>query len=350
MITNNIAVLVTGVGGSGIGSQILKALKMSSLSLTITGTDTTTISTGVQEVDHFSIVPFAKDSSFLDTILTICAKNKIQILFPGSEPELIVLTRHRQVLADAGIILPVNTEEVIDICLDKFKTNLFLSTSGFAFPKTHRISSVNDIPLLDYYPVIIKPNTGGSGSNGVMIAQNKDELLAFVSFLLNISNDLVVQEYIGDADSEYTVGVLSDMEGGLINSIAVHRAIENGLGNKIKVKNNSGKDELGKFLVVSSGISQGKIGKYEKVTKACEEISKKINSKGPLNIQCRFVNDTVYVFEINPRYSGTTPLRAMVGFNEPDLMIRKYVLKENIPTNFSFPEKTIMRTLKEVML
>jgi carbamoyl-phosphate synthase large subunit len=40
----------------------------------------------------------------------------------------------------------------------------------------------------------------------------------------------------------------------------------------------------------------------------------------------------------------------MVGFNEPELMIRKYVLGENVEPNFYFPEKTIMRTLKEVML
>jgi len=350
MTQNNISVLVTGIGGSGIGSQILKALRMSSLSLAISGTDTTIVSTGINEVDHFYTVPFANTPAFIETIIKICVEQKIQILFPGSEPELIVFSKYRKILMNTGVVLPINTEEVISICLDKFKTNLFLSQNGFSFPRTYKISMVEDVPFIDHFPVIIKPNTGGGGSNGVMIAQNKEELITFVSFLLNISTDLVVQEYIGDADSEYTVGVLSSLEGEVINSIAVHRVIENGLGNKIKVRNNSSKVGLGKYLVVSSGISQGRIGKYEEVTKPCEEIARKIGSKGPLNIQCRYVNGKVYVFEINPRYSGTTPLRAMVGFNEPELMIRKYILKENIPINFSFPEKIIMRTLKEVML
>ena len=337
---NNISVLVTGVGGSGIGSQILKALKMSSLPLRIVGTDTTYMSTGVREVHDFCKVPMANADVFIDEILGICKSHGIKIIFPGSEPELMKFSKHRHTFIEAGIIMPINSEEVIGICLDKFKTNLFLSENGFSFPRTCRITQTKEIPAIDYYPVIIKPNTGGSGSNGVMIAQNKKELAVFASYLLNVSPDLVVQEYVGDPGSEYTVGVITSLEGAFINSIAVHRIIESGLGNKFKVKNNTGKAFLGGTLVVSSGISQGTIGKFAEVTVQCEEIAKKIKSKGPLNIQCRLVAGKVFVFEINPRYSGTTALRAMVGFNEPELMIRKYILGEDIQPNFPFSRKS----------
>ena len=345
-----IAVLVTGVGGSGIGGQILKALKMSSLPIHIVGTDTTEVSTGFKEVHEFNKVSLANDPVYIPMMMKICEKAAIKIIFPGSEPELKVISKNRQIFIDAGIVVPINTENVIDICLDKFKTNTFLAAHGFFYPKTINITKLKDLPVVDFYPVIIKPNTGGSGSNGVMIAQNKEELNAFVTFLLNISADLVIQEYIGDGESEYTVGVISSLEGELINSIAVHRVIENGLGNKLKVKNHTGRTALGKNLVVSSGISQGAVGKFPLVTKQCEEIAMKLGSKGPLNIQCRLVDGKVFVFEINPRYSGTTPLRAMVGFNEPEIMIRKYVLGETIETSFAFKEKIIMRTLNEVAL
>ena len=173
---NNISVLVTGVGGSGIGSQVLKALKMSSLPLSIVGTDTTDMSTGVQEVHHFYKVPLANDAGFINEILRICTSENVKIIFPGSEPELMVFSKHRHIFIEAGIIMPINTEEVIDICLDKFKTNIFLSENGFSFPRTCKITKIEEVPGIDYYPVIIKPNTGGSGSNGVMIAQNKEEL------------------------------------------------------------------------------------------------------------------------------------------------------------------------------
>lgn len=347
---SSINVLITGAGGSGIGNQILKALKISSLHTVITGTDTTLISTARQEVDHFSLLPAAKDPSYIDNILKLCRERNIHIIFPGSEPELVVLSKHRKLLVDAGVILPVNSEKVIETCFDKFKTNAFLSANGFEQIKTYRISDIADIDSVDYFPVVIKPNSGSSGSSGVMIAQNKDELHSFVSFLLNLSPDLVAQEYLGDEKSEFTAGVLSSMEGEIINSIAVHRIIDSGLGNKIKVLNKSGNNKLGKYLVISSGISQGRIGKYPEVTKVCEAIAAKIESKGPLNIQCRLVEGKLYVFEINPRYSGTTPLRALAGFNEPEIMIRKYVLNEHIEKNFPFQEKIILRTLKEVVV
>jgi len=347
---NIIPILVTGVGGSGIGSQILKALKMSSLPLMISGTDTTPISTGIQEVDHFTVVPFAREPEYINVILKICKEKNIKIIFPGSEPELIVFSANRQLFEEAGICLPINSKKVIDICLNKFLTNKFLSENGFLFPKTFQIKKNEAIPPIDFYPVIIKPNTGGSGSNGVMIVQNEKELSVFISLLFNICTEIVIQQYVGAPDSEYTVGVISTLEGDIINSIAVHRIIDTGLGNKLKVKNNSIKVELGKELVVSSGISQGTVGKYENVTRQCELVAQKIESKGPLNIQCRLVDGKVFIFEINPRYSGTTPLRSMVGFNEPEIMIRKYILKETIEANFPFLEKTIMRTIKEVML
>lgn len=48
-----------------------------------------------------------------------------------------------------------------------------------------------------------------------------------------------------------------------------------------------------------------------------------INSKGPLNIQCRMVDNELYVFEINPRFSGTSPFRTLFGFNEADILVTK---------------------------
>ncbi len=350
MAAPEIAVLVTGVGGSGIGSQVLKALRLSGLALRITGTDTTAASTGVQEVDQFRVLPSAKDPAYADEILRLCREHHIQVLFPGSEPELLILSRNRERLEQAGVLLPVNRREVIETCLDKFKTNRFLAENGFSFPQSYRVSSRSEIPAIESYPVIIKPNTGGSGSNGVMIAQNPEELTVFVSFLLQVNPDLVVQEYVGDEESEYTVGVLSSLEGSIINSIAVHREIRSGLGNRLRVKNHTGRRELGDYLVVSSGISQGRVGRFPEVTGPCETIARKLGSAGPLNIQCRLVNGRVMVFEINPRYSGTTPLRALAGFNEPGIMIRKYLLQEKIETHFPYAEKLILRTLKEVIV
>lgn len=38
-------------------------------------------------------------------------------------------------------------------------------------------------------------------------------------------------------------------------------------------------------------------------------------------------------FEINPRFSGSAPIRAIAGFNEPDMIIRNFVFNEKLERN-----------------
>ncbi|MEI9958764.1 MAG: hypothetical protein WDM90_21190 [Ferruginibacter sp.] len=104
---NKTGVLVTGVGGSGIGGQILKALRMSSLPLHIIGTDTTELSTGFKEVDEFNKVPLANEQEYIPALVQICRQWNIKIIFPGSEPELKVISKNRHIFIDEGIVVPV---------------------------------------------------------------------------------------------------------------------------------------------------------------------------------------------------------------------------------------------------
>jgi carbamoyl-phosphate synthase large subunit len=340
-------VMITGVGGGGHGEQILKALRLSGQNYTIIGTDMSPISKGLAIVDVPYVVPAAKDPEYLNTILALCKKHDVKVLFHGSEPELKVMSNNRDRIKEAGIFLPINTKEVIDICMDKFKTNEFLLNNGFSFPQTVKIQSMADAEDVDFYPVVLKPSIGGGGSANTMLAQSKEELLAFCNYLLTIYPEFVAQEYIGTPDNEYTACVLTSLDGDYINSIAVKRMIMSSLGNRMKVKNRTAKKELGEVLAISSGVSQGEIDKFPEVTSQCKAIALALGSKGPLNIQCRFVNGKVYVFEINPRYSGTSSLRAMVGFNEPDILIRKHLLGESIEIDFEFKNGFILRGLEE---
>lgn len=340
-------ILITGVGGGGHGEQILKAMRLSNINYRIIGTDMSKISKGLAVVDKSYIVPPASDPAYLDTILSICKENDVKALFHGSEPELKIMSDNRERIAVEGLFLPINSKEVIDTCMDKYKTNEFLLTNGFSYPKTKKVTSIDDAKEIDFFPIVLKPSIGGGGSANTMIAQTQEELLAFCHYLLGIYSEFIAQEYVGTADDEYTACVLSSMDGDYINTIAVKRMIMSSLGNRMKVKNKTNRKDLGDVLAISSGISQGEIGRFPEVTNQCKQIARVLNSKGPINIQLRFVKGKVYVFEINPRYSGTTSLRAMVGFNEPDIMIRKHLLKENINTDFDYKEGYILRGLEE---
>lgn len=347
---NPITVMITGLGGGGNGEQILKALKLSAISYKIVGTDMSPFSKGLMEVDYPYIVPPATDPDYIATLLYLCKKHAVQALFHGSEPELKVISKHRQKFIDQGIFVPMNPENVIELCMDKSQTMDWLKENGFHYPETYTIESMEDLNKIEFLPAVLKPSIGGGGSSNLFLAQTKEELRSFGEYLLTICGQFIVQEYVGTPDSEYTVGVLCDMEGNLINSIAVKRYILSGLSGKIKVANKSGNAELGNVLAISSGCSQGEIGKFPDVTKQCEKIATKLGCTGAINIQCRYVNGKAYIFEINPRFSGTTSLRAMVGYNEPDALIRKYILHENIPVWFEYASGHIVRGLSETFI
>ena len=343
----NLPLLITGVGGGGVGSQLLKTLRLSTLDYQIVGTDVSPKSKGLMEVDKPYLLPRATDEAYIETLLRICQREGVKAVFPGSEPELLKLSEHREVIADAGIFMPIQPRSVLEVCSDKDATMKFLAAQGFAVPKSVMVSQAADLEKVDFYPAVLKPSTGAGGSAGVMIAQSPQELQALGSYMLNDYEGFLAQEYVGDIHSEYTIGVLTSMDAELINSVAIKRIINAGLGNRIRVKNRTNRKELGAILAISSGLSQGELGRYEEVTKPAERIALALGATSAINVQCRLVMGEIYVFEINPRYSGTTYMRAMMGYNEPDVMIRKHLLNESIKPGFDYKEGLILRGLHE---
>jgi carbamoyl-phosphate synthase large subunit len=348
--SSQLTVMVTGVGGGGHGEQILKALRLARTPFRIVGGDMSPYSSGLQKVDQPYLLPPASDPDYLDTVLEVCRTENVRVLFHGSEPELKVFSKNRERLQAEGLFLPINPPEVIDRCMDKVRTCEFLAAHGFATPIFRKVRTVQEAQSFGHFPAILKPSVGGGGSANVYLVQDVEEVQILTRQLLTIYDEFIIQAYVGTPESEYTVGVLSDMDGNLIHSIAVRRYILSSLGNRLRLPNRSRNPSLGQVLAVSSGISQGEIGCFPKVTGPCEQIARVLGARGPLNIQCRFVDDKVHVLEINPRFSGTTSLRAMVGFNEPELLIRKHVLGEYVEPRFPYQEGVIMRGLEETFI
>ncbi|MDD1779008.1 MAG: ATP-grasp domain-containing protein [Candidatus Helarchaeota archaeon] len=344
-----LTVMVTGVGGGGIGEQILKALRLADNPYEIVGCDISSYSSGLKKVDHPYVVPPARDQGYIEVILEICRKHAVKALFSGSEPELLILCCNREIFKNEGILLAINPNDVISICTNKSRTTQFLEENGFFYPTTMILRNLGDLNEWDHFPAVVKPSVGSGGSNNCFIVQTPRELETLATYLLeaNVSSELIAQEYVGTPESEYTVGVLFDIDGNLLNSIALRRDLRSVLSCRMKVPNRTGLEEYGSHLVLSTGISQGEIGLFPDVTDYCEKVAAKLGARGTINVQCRLHQGKVYIFEINPRFSGTTSFRAMVGYNEPDILIRKHVLGENIAPRFAYKYGVITRGLEE---
>jgi carbamoyl-phosphate synthase large subunit len=342
-----ISVVITGVGGGGVGEQVMKSLRLCGDRYRLIGTDMTRFSIGLYRADTMYLLPPAGSERYIDELLDVCHREKAQVLVPGSEPELRAISKDKYRFTREGILLLVNRQSVVDLCMDKWKTHRWLVNHGFKSPETRLTTDAGFLHLKP--PVIVKPAIGGGGSFNCYMAQSTEESIFFADYIKKQGIQPIVQRYMGDAGNEYTVGVLTDLiNGELLGSIALRREITSGLSNRMRITDRHG----GNTLVVSSGISQGEFRDYPHIRRACEQVALALGSKGPLNVQCRVLtgnklHDTeVYIFEINPRLSGTTYLRALAGRNDPDALIRRHLLGDRSPLP-EYTEGLALRGLSE---
>lgn len=342
MKERKISVLVTGISGTAIGGQVLKALRMAKTSYYIVGIDMSPISQGLFQVDARYLVPAALSSNYIDTLRKICVREKVDVLIPGSEPEVLQISQNRDKLEEIGVTPLVCSQRAIETCMDKSKTYAFLKSNHFNCPKAVLVENEDDKSKVDFYPAMIKPSSGSSGSQNCYLIQNKYELDFFAGFLRRQGYVPLVQEYIGSDDEEYTTGVLSLPDGEIIGSIALRRLLTSGLSVRLKVKSYESPENF----VISSGISQGVVEDFVKIRKYSETIARKLGANGPVNIQGRNTEDGFFPFEINPRFSGSTSIRALLGYNEPDILTRYHVLGER-PSRVHFKKGYVVRGLSE---
>lgn len=349
MPSDTTTVMVTAIGGGGHGEQILKALRMASdRRYRIVGADMNPRCAQFALADERIVLPAATAPDYLDCLLEACKQFSVRALFHGCEPELKVFSQNRARIEAAGILLPINSAETIDLCMNKLATMRFLRDRGFDPPKFWTMTGLSGLDEVETFPVVLKPSVGSGGSANVQIAQSPEELRLCAGLLeLKQGGSFILQEYVGTPDDEYTVGVLHDLDGRFLNSIGLRRQIKSMLNIRLQEANRTGRSELGRSLVISSGLSHGQIGPYPEVTRTCEAIAKELGVRGAINIQCRLVNGKVRVFEINPRFSGTTSICAMMGYNEPDVLIRKHLFGEMIAPRFGYDLGVVIRTIAE---
>lgn len=340
-----IRVLITAASGGSVGEQVFEALRMSKVPYYIVTTNIEAERNGLYEADMGYLVPKASHRGYIPRLLEIAKKEKIQVIIPGSAPELDFISQNREKFLAKGILPLVNSKEVIETCQDKLKTMEFLKANKLLFPKFGFLLKA-ELPKGFNFPVVLKPAKGGGGSRNVFILQDQEDLNYYYRYFKKHQFIALIQEYVGDSTQEYTIGVLSDFEGKLLGSIVLKREVKGDLSVRTEIPN----PKLGqKPFVISSGFSQGFVDDYHEVKKYCEKIALVLGSRGPLNIQCRKTTKGVFVMEINPRFSGTAAIRALMGFNEPDTLIRKYILKQNI-TKLTYKKGLVLRDLRMVYI
>jgi len=316
-------VLVTAVGGRSVGSGILHALIRANNAearprWNVIATDADPFSWGLYIADCAHLLPLASSPDYLSSLLKLIEAENIDAIIPGSEAEVMRLSAAS---IDFPIPIICNRSELMPLMNDKFKMTRKIQELNLPYIETFPINEWETALQLYDFPFIIKPTTGTGGSKDVHIVFSRTEIKGLVSSLPP-SGKFCIQHYIGSDEDEYTVGVLSDHNGQIIDSIVMHRKLH-GLSLL------TSRQYQGRNYSVSTGYSQGFFRRMPEIQKFCEELAVSIGSVGPLNIQLRTEGSKIYVFEIHPRFSGTSPIRAELGFNEADILLRNRLFGES---------------------
>ncbi len=342
MDKSKISVLITGAGGAGsLGREIMKSFNFFKQKYRIIATNSSPISIGLFDTKYRYLVPPANSQKYIQVILNICKKEKVDVLVGGSEPEIIKIAKNIKIFEENNIVVLSNPSRILEICSDKLRLSNFLSSKKILCPKTFLVETEEDLKKIDSFPVIIKPRRG-SGSRNIFLAYNKKEAKFFSNYLKKYGHSPIIQEYLNSHNEEFTIGILYADNGKLVTSIAMKRILEGDLSTRQIIFSPHTKEKN----IISSGLSQGFFDNFEKITKESEKIAKILKADGPINIQCRKTDDGISIFEINPRFSGTVASRSIIGHNEPHMLCR-YRLFGEIPSVNKHKIGYVMKDLNE---
>lgn len=298
------SVAVTGAGAL-LGQGIIRALRGTSLPLRIVGLDVSPLSAGLYWCDAQHLIPKASDPGYIDAIARMLERERPKILFVGTDVELAPLAAARASLEQRfACHILVSSSDVVRIADDKFATATFMCDRGFAAPDSVLPSEPGAVDALIArrgFPLIVKPRNGAR-SYGVSKVLDRAALDRAVSDLA----DPVLQECVGNDDREYTASGLF-FDGRCDAVIVMRRDLRDGNTFRAYV---------------------------EQTPKLIEQVRAwtiALAPHGPANFQFRIdAAGQPKVFEINGRFSGTTPLRALCGFNEVELCLRRLLFSEPV--------------------
>jgi carbamoyl-phosphate synthase large subunit len=297
MINKPITVLITAVG-SPLGQSITKALKVSTIPLQIIVSDMYSSAAGffITKQKNNVILPPVSDSTFDRAIKETILKYKIDCIFPVLETEHQYFLRESEWFYNHNVRIVTMEKDILDRCYDKYECMNHLKHSGIMVPDT--IIAVEGPPLESFlkthpFPLFLKPKKGASNIHTYLITSEK-QLLALLS--TQEKEYFILQTYIPTLP-EYTVGVYRSRDGSFERTCVIERELKFGLSYK------------------------GTVVKNAAISSYALSVAQALNLFYASNIQLRILNGTPLAFEVNPRLSSTTTVRAHFGFNEPEMIL-----------------------------
>ncbi|MCI9333657.1 MAG: ATP-grasp domain-containing protein [Lachnospiraceae bacterium] len=288
----------------------------------VVATDCSNLAPAVYEADVFYLVPRITAPGYIEQILDICVKEKIDGVFSLIDPELSLLARERERFLAVGATPILSDYELVETCFDKYR--MFELLTGMGIPTGQCYLSKEDFyrdrqkGRIDY-PVFVKPVRGSASLNINKVSSDQE-----LETLFHLYDDLMIQEFMDG--QEYGADVYVDMISGKCTSIFI----------KKKIKMRAGETD--------KSVSVKNPELFELIRKFVE----KCGFCGMIDIDLFEIDGVFYISEVNPRFGGGYPHAYACGVNMPSQVLCNLSGRENPVRIGEYKENVCMMKYNEI--
>jgi nucleoside-diphosphate-sugar epimerase/carbamoylphosphate synthase large subunit len=314
--------------GTGVGQGIVKSLRLSGLPVRITGFGNNPYAYAAADCDDAALLSPISDPGYVDALLENCRARAIDLIIPSWDDELPPLALEADRFRDAGIRLVIADQRLIRACRDKrHLTDDFADTADL-FARSFTPEEPRDALRrgLLHLPLIGKPWAGMASRGVAIIATTED---------LNLLGEAdVIQEiafpHRGHPDhdayraaikrgenmqvAEASIQLVADREGNVLGCLATENTLVDGVPRTVRALED---DRM-----------------WDAVDRLVPAL-RTLGLRGPVNIQGRLTDQRLQIFEINPRFTGLSGVRALMGFNEVAACVTAF--------SVGFPQGPVLR-------
>lgn len=266
-------------------------------------TDMSNLVPSIYEADKFYTVPRMTAPGYIEVIIDICKKEKIDGVFSLIDPELSLLAENKERFEEVGTTVIGSSYELCERALDKFEMYKWLIENGYKCAKSYmdKDEFFADIKAgIAKYPVFVKP-ARGSASIAISKVYDKET----IELLFEHGEGLMIQEFLDG--QEIGADVYIDMLSGEVVSIFTKKKI-----------------------VMRAGETDKAVSfKDEKLMELINQFVSASGYRGQIDIDIFDVNGEYFISEVNPRFGGGYPHAYESGADHMKLIINNLEGKVN---------------------
>lgn len=303
-------VLLTGISGAAAVS-FYKSIPRDKYEFFVAASETNAGGFSLVPESNRIILPCGSDEKFVENLLKTCVDNKIDVVIPTVDSELLPIAKSLVKFDEIGVKVLCESFETLQICKDKSQLIQKCGKPVFVPRSAIFDSTFNENDWT--YPVFVKHRTS-------------DDLNGFgkIDFSFELSSkprnsNLLIQEYLPGV--EFSVDVIANEDGEIVAAVPRER-----------FKNNL------EITATTRTLRNERLEIYAKV------VARKIGLKYVANIQFK-LDETgePMVLGVKPHFLGNNGLTVKSGINMPLLSLQSILGEKTIDSNLQWNELEITR-------